>query len=205
VNNLTVLGFASTGGVPHTVAMRRWQLPRHIRYDVATAPTPDVRRATNPNSETNGRTDPGEERRTVTRIDVARRIPADPTSVALLLASPTAAELFPGARSSHLRPDGVAVVVADLPGRGRTTVEVRTGPLRRMPTSYVVDFALEGDLAPTHGWLTIGYAPSGSAAKVTRASVVIVAAEHCPEDLLRVLAVFFLSGLAALAEARSAA
>lgn len=71
---------------------------------------------------------------------VSRQIAADPTSVALLLADPTSAELWP--RLSRREPAGAAGDVVDI-AVGGTEAELRVLPPRRTPTAFVLRFDVD--------------------------------------------------------------
>lgn len=159
----------------------------------------------------------------MTRLSLERRIAADPTSTALLLAGPTAVDLWPGARRDG-EVDGRVRVTAALPrlavlpgGRrdahpdsqadGRTTgateVLVTALPPRRTPVSFVTRFAWAGsvDVPDVDGTLTLRY--DGPLA--TRAQLDL----RTDGDLERAgvggMAGEFLANLAAAAEARATA
>ncbi|HVM27338.1 MAG TPA: hypothetical protein VM433_06665 [Mycobacteriales bacterium] len=109
------------------------------------------------------------------RTRVSRRIDADPSSTALLLAGPPAVDLWPGARRVG-EADGGVLVEARPPAEPQLVdaeparVSVRALPPRRTPTSYVTRFEWSGDdLPPVSGRLTLAYAPTGDGASVTHA------------------------------------
>lgn len=149
------------------------------------------------------------------RTRVTRRITADPTSTALLLAGPAALELWPGLR--RIGEEGGRVVVeADLaptrdavPAAARTAT-VRAQPPRRTPTAYVTRFSWDGPGLPqTTGQLTLAYAPTGDGTPVTHA---VLTLDSSRVDLgpaaqldLAMMAEGFLTNLARAAEARSRA
>lgn len=144
----------------------------------------------------------------MTRTRVERDIAADPVSTALLLAGPTAVELWPGV--TRLGGDAHHVLAeAALPsprdGSLRaTTVAVRAMPPLRTPTSYVTRFEFRGDDVPaTTGVLTLAASRTGSAGVETHASLVLEATEGRTVSGLRVMAGEFLANLAAAAEQRS--
>ena len=97
----------------------------------------------------------------------SRRIAADPTSAALLLAGPTAVELWPGAELTSSGPDDQIRVMVDLPpaflpASGRVAVLVRSLSPQRTPTSFVVRFSFGAAGFPAvRGELSLGYAPVG--------------------------------------------
>jgi len=140
-------------------------------------------------------------------IRADRRIAADPTSTALLLAAPAALELWPGLRRVGAV-DGRVLVEADLPQqREPATASVRVTAPRRTPTAYVVDFAWSGPSLPeTEGELTLRYAP-GEHGPATTALLDLDSAEAelLPMAVLTALAEEFLDNLARLAESRSSA
>lgn len=148
------------------------------------------------------------------RTRVTRRITADPTSTALLLAGPAALELWPGLR--RIGEDGGRVLVeADVvPARADDaappTATVRAQPPRRTPTAYVTRFSWDGPGLPqTAGQLTLAYAPTGDGTPVTHA---VLTLDSTHVDLgpgaqldLATMAEGFLTNLARAAEARSRA
>jgi hypothetical protein len=90
-----------------------------------------------------------------------RNIAADPTSVALLLAAPSSAQLWPGAAmdqsASIERPRLLLRLPADL-GGGLVPVAVRTAPPSRTPTTFVWRFEFLAEGCPRgRGELTLGY------------------------------------------------
>jgi hypothetical protein len=148
------------------------------------------------------------------RTRVSRRIAADPTSTALLLAAPAAVELWPGARRVGDVDGGVLVeaaaptATADLPTDPPAVVEVRAFPPRRTPTAYVTRFAWSGDTLPVvSGRLTLAYAPTADGTPVTHA---VLELEPADEDVysareLAAKAEGFLANLARAAETRNRA
>ena len=145
-----------------------------------------------------------------TRTRVSRRIAADPTSTALLLAGPTAVDLWPGARRVA-EGDGLVVVEAPAePGAAELArVELRAQAPRRTPTSYVTSFEWTGaDLPPVSGRLTLAYAPTADGTPVTHAVLELEPAGDAPEYRgggLAALAEGFLQNLARAAETRNRA
>jgi len=148
------------------------------------------------------------------RIHVTRRIAADPTSTALLLAGPTALDLWPGVR--RVADTGHEVLVeaeigppaAGMP-RTVTMAWVRARPPQRTPTSFVVRFEWTGQGLPgTAGELTLTYAP-GDGAPATRADLVLDRDGLVPSRLstpaLTGMAEKFLANVALAAESRSRA
>lgn len=145
--------------------------------------------------------------RTATRTRVTRRIAADPTSTALLLAGPTAFELWPGVRLVA-EVSGRMVVETDLAPDRPATASVRALPPQRTPTSYVTRFEWAGPGLPaTTGELTLGYAPTADGELGTHAVLVLDSSgfEGSALDLvsLEVMARGFLANLARAAEMRS--
>ena len=150
------------------------------------------------------------------RTRVTRRISADPTSTALLLAAPAAVELWPGVRRVG-EAGGRALVEAALPAvpqRGpsvvpQTAATVRALPPRRTPTSFVTRFEWAGPgLPPTHGELTLAYLAGGptpaTAASLSLESTDVEGSRVRPETLAE-MAEGFLTNLAVAAERRSTA
>jgi len=148
-----------------------------------------------------------------TRIRVLRRIDADPTSTALLLAGPAALELWPGVRRIA-DVGGRALVEAELapgePVHGPTAASVRALPPQRTPTSFVSRFAWTGPGLPvTDGTLTLAYAPGSHGAPATTAVLTLhsagVVGSRVDAAALQAMAEGFLDNLARAAEARSTA
>lgn len=144
---------------------------------------------------------------TQTRTRVTQLISADPTSTALLLAGPTAFELWPGVR--RIADIGAAMVVeTELGPDCAVAANVRALPPRRTPTAYVSRFTWAGPGLPeTTGELTLAYAPAAEGVSVTHASLVLdsvdLAGSALDEPLLRRLAEGFLANLARAAELRN--
>lgn len=144
---------------------------------------------------------------TATRTRVTQRIAADPTSTALLLAGPTAFELWPGVRRVA-EVSGRMVVETDLTPDRLAAASVRALPPQRTPTSYVTRFEWAGPGLPaTTGELTLGYAPTGDGEVGTHASLVLDSSgfEGSALDVtaLEAMARGFLANLARAAETRS--
>ena len=142
-----------------------------------------------------------------TRTRVTRRIAADPTSTALLLAGPTAFELWPGVRRIA-DVGGRVVVETDLPTQRTAAASVRALPPRRTPTSYVCRFEWAGPGLPeTDAELTLAYAPGSDGEVATHAALVLqsVGFDQAVLDAaaLTVMAEGFLDNLARAAELRS--
>lgn len=142
-------------------------------------------------------------------ITVDRVIAADPTSTALLLAGPSAVDLWPGV-TRVARVPGRVVVDAEVPSIARTRVVVRALPPRRQPTSYVTRFGFAGDPLPaTDGAVTLAYETSDVVPVATRAAVTLTWTDGGGAEHVRVTAAFramadgFLANLAAAAESRS--
>jgi hypothetical protein len=143
------------------------------------------------------------------RIRADRRIAADPTSTALLLAGPAALDLWPGVRRVGAV-DGRVLVEAEIPEQRRSTAAtVLVEPPRRTPTSFVTRFEWVGPLLPrTLGELTLSYA-AGADGPSTAARLVLdsedLSAGVLSEQSLQALADVFLDNLRELAESRSSA
>lgn len=144
-----------------------------------------------------------------TRTRVVRRIGADPTSTALLLAGPAAMELWPGVRLVG-EVGGRSLVEAELAaGPTPTAASVRALPPRRTPTAFVTRFAFTGPGLPmTEGTLTLAYAP-GDGAPSTSAALTLDSAgldsSRVDGSTLTAMAEGFLANLARAAESRSRA
>jgi hypothetical protein len=148
--------------------------------------------------------DPG----TATRTSVRRLIAADPTSTALLLAGPTALELWPGLRRVA-EVSGRVVVEADIRDTARAA-SVRALPPQRTPTSYLTRFEWAGPGLPaTNGELVLGYAPMEDGEVGTTAELVLTSSGFEGTDLdestLEEMARGFLANLAHAAEIRNRA
>lgn len=88
-------------------------------------------------------------------ITLSRRVAAEPASLALLLAGPTAVELWPGARRVGDFGDRLTVA-ADLPGGEQSEVQLQALPPHRTPTSFVIRFEYSGAGIPrTSGTITL--------------------------------------------------
>lgn len=137
------------------------------------------------------------------QLRLTREIAADPTSTALLLAGPTALDLWPGVRRTG-NLDGLVRIEAKV-ARKTADAVVRAEPPRRLPTSFVTTFSVEvaGDELPdAHGILTLQYA-SGKSDVATHAVL-----ELSGEQSVAVLekgAKTFLDNLAKAAEKRATA
>ena len=139
-----------------------------------------------------------------TRTRVARQIAADPTSTALLLAGPTAVDLWPGVRRVG-EAGGRVLVEAEIRPDRATAATVRALPPRRTPTSYVTTFEWAGpSLPPTSGRLTLAYDGGATAAILTLDSS-DVDESALGADELEEMAASFLANLARAAEDRSRA
>lgn len=148
------------------------------------------------------------------RTRVTRRIQADPTSTALLLAAPTAVELWPGVRRVG-EAGGRALVEAQLPAEPQltaapqTAATVRAQPPRRTPTAFVTRFEWSGPGLPrTCGELTLAYL-AGDATPATAASLQLdsddIEGSRLDRHVLTKMAEGFLANLAVAAERRSTA
>lgn len=152
-------------------------------------------------------TTPGPTSGPATRTRVTRRIAADPTSTALLLAAPAAFELWPGVRRVA-DVGGRVVVETDLAQERTAAASVRALPPKRTPTSYVSRFEWAGPGLPTTaGELTLGYAPTGDGEVGTHAALVLDSAglegSALDRRALEAMATGFLANLARAAEQRS--
>lgn len=144
-----------------------------------------------------------------TRTALVRRIAADPTSTALLLAGPSALDLWPGVR--RVAEVGRRVVVeAELASRRTAAASVRAEPPHRTPSAYVTRFAWSGSGLPsTTGELTLAYARSAEGGLATDARLVLetetasLERSGLAQDALRAMAEGFLRNLAEAAELRS--
>jgi len=137
-----------------------------------------------------------------TRAD--RRICADPTSTALLLAGPAALELWPGVRRIGTVADRVLVEAVMPDRRIATAATVLVTPPRRTPTAFVTSFEWVGpELPRTQGELTLAYSgPDTTAAGLTLDTE---GPGALTAGALATLAAGFLDNLAALAESRNRA
>jgi hypothetical protein len=148
--------------------------------------------------------------RPTTRVSVSRRIGADPTSTALLLAGPSAVDLWPGVERVA-RVDGSIVVEARVDRAGPSLqIAVAVRPPARTPTSFVTTFTWAGaDLPATSGTLTLTYVPDAGGVPHTQARLVLQAEDLDDSALdlegLTAMAERFLANLAGAAEARRAA
>lgn len=146
---------------------------------------------------------------TANRTHVSRRIAADPTSTALLLAGSNAIELWPGLRRVA-EVSGRVVVETDIRDAARAA-SVRALPPQRTPTSFLTRFEWAGPGLPaTHGELTLSYAPAGEGEGVaTTAELVLTGTGFegtvLDAHLLEEMARGFLANLAHAAELRNRA
>lgn len=149
---------------------------------------------------------------TRTRTRVVRRIGADPTSTALLLAAPSALELWPGVRRLG-EVGGRALVEAEIVAasdRVPTAASVRALPPQRTPTSFVTRFAWTGPGLPgTEGTLTLAYAPGAKGTPSTHAALTLdsdgLEDSRVDARTLEAMAEGFLANLARAAESRNRA
>lgn len=142
-------------------------------------------------------------RRSRHRTTAHRRILADPTSTALLLAGPSALELWPGVRRVA-QAGGRAVVEAELASHPHAAATVRALPPRRTPNSYVSRFQWTGiGLPSTDGELTLAFLPTAAGTLETEATLVLDSAHPLAD--LEPMATGFLANLAEVAELRSRA
>jgi hypothetical protein len=155
----------------------------------------------------------------VPRIDVERRIAADPTSAVLLLAAPIAAELWPGATVQAAEPGDRIRLRVELPTApdvagqdDPVTAVVQADPPVRTPTAFVIHFSFGAAGLPiVDGDLTLAYASTdGDDVSATIARLVFTASDdtELPAGFPRLLeqsARRFLDNLATAAENRSRA
>lgn len=147
-----------------------------------------------------------------TRTRAVRRIAADPASTALLLAAPTALELWPGVRPVGRAGDRV-LVDAVLPTRPQVTAAtVSAHPPQRTPTAFLTRFAWHGpDLPRTRGSLRVSAAlrAAGEVGPGTTAELLLesedVESSGLDAAALAGMAEAFLDNLAAAAEHRNQA
>ncbi len=140
---------------------------------------------------------------------VVRRIAADPTSTALLLAGPSAVELWPGVRRVG-EAGGRTLVELDLVEQPRTAVSLLSSPPRRTATAYVLRFTWTGPAVPsTDGTLTLAYTSSPGGAQATHAVLELDSTDRAGSRVdragLRAMAEGFLRRLARTAEGRALA
>lgn len=140
------------------------------------------------------------------RTRVVRRIAADPTSTALLLAGPAAVELWPGVR--RVAEVGGRTLVESDPGTAPVTAaSVKADPPRRTPTAYVSRFEWSGPGLPSAtGTLTLAYAPSPDGTLGTHAALELDCSPSADSHVdVQALAEAFLVNLARAAEQRARA
>ncbi len=145
-------------------------------------------------------------------VRVARTIAADPTSTALLLAGPTAIELWPDLRRTGEQ-GGRVLVETGLSSGEVSTGRVKALPPRRTATAFVTRFESTGDAMPlTRGTLTLSYAPSSGDGLVNTRAVLELVVDGddklgvgVPDLRLHALSKGFLENLATAAEARNRA
>jgi hypothetical protein len=155
-------------------------------------------------------------RPTPLRLAVSRRIAADPTSTALLLAGPIALELWPGVRRVA-EVGGRVLVETDLEREGAVVpvaAIVTAEPPHRTPTAFVTRFSWTSSmLSPVSGVLTLSYAPGGNGTPSTRAALQLELEQPADGDartasraaVLSAMAEGFLDNLAGAAEQRRSA
>ncbi len=142
-------------------------------------------------------------------LRATQRIAADPTSTALLLAGPSAFELWPGVRRVADLGGGVVVETALAEGRA-VAASVRALPPQRTPTAYVTRFTWVGPGLPaTTGELVLTHAPAVPGERATLATLELTCDDLPGSDLdaatLDVMARAFLANLARAAELRNRA
>ncbi|MDX6275493.1 MAG: hypothetical protein QOJ92_2703 [Frankiales bacterium] len=141
---------------------------------------------------------------------VSRRIVADPTSVALLLADPATVELWPRLHRSaaSLQRDGdVGLVTIEV---GSSLGELRLRPPSRTPTAFVLRFDVDCGIASSgpvagatqrvEGRLVLSLVSPGAGAPATEAVLDLTADRDLAED-----AAEFLGRVARAAEQRARA
>ena len=142
------------------------------------------------------------------RTRVTRRIDADPTSTALLLAGPTAVDLWPGVRRTGEQAGRVLVEVPGSEEGSDLQVAVRALPPLRTPTAYVTRFDWEGEqVPPVRARLTLAYAPTGTSTPATHAALELEVTDEVTYAgrSLAAMAEEFLANLARAAETRNRA
>lgn len=142
------------------------------------------------------------------RTRVTRRIDADPTGTALLLAGPAACDLWPGVRRVA-EVAGRVLVETELARDRPVAASVTAQPPRRTLRAYVSTFAFTGPGLPrTEAELVLGYAPTGGGEVGTHAALVLVSSFEGSDvdgQTLQQMARGFLDNLATAAEARNRA
>jgi len=143
----------------------------------------------------------------VTTLRAERRIAADPTSVALLLAGPTAVDLWPGSHRDG-ESDGRLRVEADIPQQGTHHIYVTIDAPLRTPVAFVCRFTAEQPQLGLHvdGELTLAY----DGPDATLASIALEVSTPVPSNAEKTSiatdrALSFLGNLARVAEAAAAA
>ena len=145
---------------------------------------------------------------THTRLRVTREIAADPTSTALLLAGPSAMDMWPGLRRIGTV-DGL--VRAEAPVSTQTAdVLVRAEPPRRLPTSFVTNFAFtateanQAEVPDADGTLTLQYSERDGEVS-THAVLELTPRGDGTLNVIHQLAEGFLENLRTAAELRATA
>ena len=142
-----------------------------------------------------------------TRLSVARRIGADPASTALLLAGPTALELWPGARRVGEVAGRALVEISTWPGARHLTAAVTARVPQRTSTGFVTRFSCTGlGLPVVDGVLSLSYAPGGEGVPSAHTELVLEVTGLGGSRLdlagLTAMAEGFLRNLSVAAEAR---
>lgn len=140
---------------------------------------------------------------TTHQLRLTRDIKADPTSTALLLAGPTALDLWPGVRRIG-NVDGLVSVEAKV-ARESAAAVVRAEPPRRLPTSFVTNFQVkvtESKIPDADGVLTLQYSERNG--EVTTHAVLELSSESSIA-MLKDGANGFLKNLGEAAEKRASA
>lgn len=136
-------------------------------------------------------------------LKITRSIAADPTSTALLLAGPTALDLWPGVRRVG-NADGSVRIEATIAAT-TADAQVRAQPPRRETDTFVTRFSVEvaGDALPgAAGVLTLHYSDSPN--EVSTHAILELTGDQ-PIGVLKAGATAFLDNLAAAAEKRATA
>jgi hypothetical protein len=137
-------------------------------------------------------------------IVLSSQVAAEPASLALLLAGPTAVELWPGARRIGEFGDRLTVE-ADLPDGEQSEVHLQALPPHRTPTSFVIRFEYSGDGVPrTNGTITLTSQGNGSS-RVELALRWEGGIDRLIREDTEAKAASFLTTLATTAEERSSA
>ncbi len=143
----------------------------------------------------------------MTTLRAERRIAADPTSVALLLAGPTAVDLWPGSHRAG-ESEGRLRVEADIPQQGPHDVYVTIYAPLRTPVAFICRFVAEQPQLGLHvdGELTLAYdGPDATLASIALEVTTRVASTPEKLSIATDRAEAFLGNLARVAEEAAAA